>query len=249
MSVATPKAAKTWELPGNLCRLWSRIVCKLVTEECRVTVTVEEPRWPDHAVVRHRASLWKYYKAAQLPWNRLRLAIALLRRDAYARGPLSGNALRMLREGRLDLGRGAVFESGVTLSSVAGRIRIGEDAYVSRGVTIGAGSLVEIGDHVLIGPGCYITDADHRFSDLEDPVPSQGMTAKGPTVIGDNVWLGANVVVTSGVTVGRRSVIGANSVVTRDIPELSIATGIPASVVATVSADEKPVVVEGVPRP
>ena len=214
-----------------------------------MTVTVDEPRWPDQAAWRHRASLWKYYKASQLPWNRLRLAIALLRRDVYARSPLSGNALRMFGDGRLSLGRGTVFESGVTLSSVAGQIRIGQDTYVSRGATIGAILRIEIGDHVLIGPGCYITDADHRFSDLEAPVSGQGMIAKGPTVIGDNVWLGANVVVTSGVTVGRRSVIGANSVVTRDVPEFSIATGIPARVVDTVAVEETPVGISGAPGP
>ena len=50
------------------------------------------------------------------------------------------------------------------------------------------------------------------------PVPWQGFTTKGPTRIGDNVWCGANVVVTSGVTIGERCVIGANSVVTSDIP-------------------------------
>jgi acetyltransferase-like isoleucine patch superfamily enzyme len=53
-------------------------------------------------------------------------------------------------------------------------------------------------------------------------------------VLGDNVWLGANVVVTSGVRIGRRSVIGANSVVTQDVPEFSIAAGAPATVLRTI---------------
>jgi acetyltransferase-like isoleucine patch superfamily enzyme len=61
-------------------------------------------------------------------------------------------------------------------------------------------------------------------------VPWQGFTSKGPTRIGDNVWCGAHVVITSGVTVGERSVIGANSVVTEDIPAFSLAAGVPAKV-------------------
>ena len=61
-----------------------------------------------------------------------------------------------------------------------------------------------------------------------------GFTSKGPTRIGDNVWCGANVVVTSGVTIGERSVIGANSVVTQDIPPYSIAAGAPAKVLQQV---------------
>ncbi|HWC28179.1 MAG TPA: DapH/DapD/GlmU-related protein, partial [Solirubrobacteraceae bacterium] len=57
----------------------------------------------------------------------------------------------------------------------------------------------------------------------------------GPTRIGDNVWLGANVVVTSGVTIGERCVIGANSVVTQDVPPFSIAAGAPAKVLRGVT--------------
>ena len=78
--------------------------------------------------------------------------------------------------------------------------------------------------------GCMITDADHRFDDPTRPITWQGFASKGPTRLGDNVWLGENVVVTSGVTIGARSVIGANSVVTRDIPPGTIAAGAPAKV-------------------
>jgi acetyltransferase-like isoleucine patch superfamily enzyme len=63
----------------------------------------------------------------------------------------------------------------------------------------------------------------------------QGFTTKGPTRIGNNVWCGANVVVTSGVTIGERSVIGANSVVTTDIPPFSVAAGAPACVIRTIA--------------
>jgi acetyltransferase-like isoleucine patch superfamily enzyme len=62
----------------------------------------------------------------------------------------------------------------------------------------------------------------------------QGFTSKGPTRIGDNVWCGAHVVVTSGVTIGERCVIGANSVVTADIPPGSIAAGAPARVLRAI---------------
>ena len=71
-------------------------------------------------------------------------------------------------------------------------------------------------------------------------MPWQGFTTKGPTRIGDNVWCGANVVVTSGVTIGERCVIGANSVVTTDIPPFSIAAGAPARVIKTITYAEHP---------
>ena len=86
----------------------------------------------------------------------------------------------------------------------------------------------------MFANGCFITDGNHRFDDPERPVPWQGFTTKGPMRIGANVWCGANVVITSGVTVGERCVIGANSVVTRDLPPFSIAAGAPAAVLKTV---------------
>jgi acetyltransferase-like isoleucine patch superfamily enzyme len=70
-------------------------------------------------------------------------------------------------------------------------------------------------------------------------VPWQGFTSKGPTRIGDNVWCGAHVVVTSGVSIGERCVIGANSVVTTDLPPFSVAAGAPARVLKQVEYGTK----------
>ena len=69
----------------------------------------------------------------------------------------------------------------------------------------------------MFANGCFVTDGNHRFDDPDKPITWQGFTTKGPTRVGDNVWCGANVVITSGVTVGERCVIGANSVVTTDL--------------------------------
>jgi acetyltransferase-like isoleucine patch superfamily enzyme len=87
----------------------------------------------------------------------------------------------------------------------------------------------------MLANGCFVTDANHRYDDPVKPVPWQGFSTKGATRIGANVWLGANVVVTSGVTIGERCVIGANSVVTQDIPPFSIAAGAPAKVLRAVT--------------
>ena len=128
-----------------------------------------------------------------------------------------------------------MFEPGVWLTSDAGRISIGGGAILNLDVMVAAVDRVEIGEHCILANGCLLTDANHRFDDPDRPVPWQGFTTRGPTVLGDNVWLGANVVVTSGVTIGRRSVIGANSVVTESIPPFSIAAGAPAQVLRTIS--------------
>jgi len=111
-----------------------------------------------------------------------------------------------------------------------GRIRIGGGSFLNLGVQVAAVELVEIGEHCMFANGCFVSDAGHRFDDPHQPVPWQGFTSEGPTRIGDNTWCGANVVVTSGVTIGERCVIGANSVVTTDVPAGSIAAGAPARV-------------------
>ena len=124
-----------------------------------------------------------------------------------------------------------LFEPGVWITAPdQARVTIGAGTFLNQGVMIAAGELVEIGEHCMFANGCFVTDSSHRFDDLEQPVTWQGFTSKGPTRIGDNVWCGAHVVVTSGVTIGERCVIGANSVVTKDIPPFSIAAGAPAKV-------------------
>ena len=142
----------------------------------------------------------------------------------------------MLREGRLELGAHVLFEPGVWLTAEApGRIRIGEGTFLNLGVQVAAMDLVEIGAHCMFANGCFVSDANHRFDDPDRPVPWQGFSSKGPTRVGDNVWCGANVVITSGVTVGERCVIGANSVVTTDLPPRVIAAGAPARVIREIS--------------
>ncbi|MDT4933991.1 MAG: hypothetical protein QOK11_1883 [Pseudonocardiales bacterium] len=189
----------------------------------------------DAAALREWLQKWRWYQRSRLPWNRARLHLELARRRAFARGPIHGNALEMLREGRLEIGAHAYFEPGVWLTSAEGRIRIGGGSLLNLNVMVAALDRVDIGEHCMLANGCLVTDANHRFDDPDRPVPWQGFTSKGPTVIGDNVWLGANVVVTSGVRIGERCVVGANSVVTTELPPRSIAAGAPAQVLRTVT--------------
>jgi acetyltransferase-like isoleucine patch superfamily enzyme len=174
---------------------------------------------------------WRWYQRNSLPWNRARIHYEFAKREAFVRWPVHGNVLEALLDGRLEIGANTLFEPGVWLTLPApARIRIGSGSFLNLGVMVAAMELVEIGDHCMFANGCFISDAAHRFTDPNLPVPWQGFTSKGPTIIGDNVWCGANVVVTSGVTIGQRCVIGANSVVTTSLPPFSIAAGAPAKV-------------------
>jgi acetyltransferase-like isoleucine patch superfamily enzyme len=177
------------------------------------------------------AQKWRWYQRNEIPWNRARIHWHFARRRAFCRWPVHGNVLEAFEDGRLEVGEQTLLEPDVWITIAdGGRVRIGEGSFLNRGVMVAADGLVEIGDHCMFANGTFITDANHRFDDPDKPITWQGFTSKGPTRIGDNVWCGANVVVTSGVTIGERCVIGANSVVTTDIPAFSIAAGAPAKV-------------------
>ena len=120
---------------------------------------------------------------------------------------------------------------------------IGEDTYINVNCVIVDDAPISIGARVLIGPSVQLITAQHplRVSDRRTPAedvargssPWRTMTA--PVTIGDDVWLGAGVIVLPGVTIGDRCTIGAGSVVTKDIPADSVAVGTPAKVVRDLS--------------
>lgn len=101
-------------------------------------------------------------------------------------------------------------------------LSIGNYVYMNAGTSIEAWNDVQIGDQIFMAPFASIIDNDRH------EVGHGAVLYKGPTIVGNNVWLGRNAAVMSGVTVGDGSVIGVNSVVTRDIPPNSFAAGAPA---------------------
>jgi acetyltransferase-like isoleucine patch superfamily enzyme len=133
----------------------------------------------------------------------------------------------------ITLERGGALDDGVVLlcSGPAKRdkIHIKGGTYVNRNSILDAHKQLEIGSHCMIGPGCFLTDADHGTSP-DDPVSQQPMRSE-PTVLEDNVWLGAGVIVLKGVRIGRGAVVGAGAVVTRDVPAGSVVAGVPARMI------------------
>jgi acetyltransferase-like isoleucine patch superfamily enzyme len=121
----------------------------------------------------------------------------------------------------------------VILQTIESFIRIGDNCTIHPySVLIGGsgGKGIEIGNGVRIAAGCSIVTANHRFSEPDTEIYLQGIVSKGIKIC-DNVWIGANVKILDGVYIGAGTIIGAGSVVTRSIDELSIAYGVPAKVV------------------
>lgn len=111
------------------------------------------------------------------------------------------------------------------------RIIIGDGSVIQPFVHIGAAESVQIGEGCLFASQVYISDHDHDWSDPMRPVVSNRSIVVAPVKIGAFVWLGERVVVLKGVSIGERSIIGAGSVVTRDVPAFCIAAGAPARVI------------------
>ena len=87
---------------------------------------------------------------------------------------------------------------------------------------------VEIGNNVMFGPGVQLHVNNHVFDSRFLPISEQGYVEKGPIVIKDGAWIGANAIVLSGVTIGKNSVIAAGAIVSRDVPDYTIVGGVPA---------------------
>lgn len=111
------------------------------------------------------------------------------------------------------------------------RIRIGHRVTSSGGLTVAAMQEVVIDDDVMLAGNVLISDGLHGFDRVDEPYKYQPMSRIAPVHIGRGSWLGQNVVVMPGVSVGEMAIIGANSVVTRDVPARSIAVGNPARVI------------------
>ena len=91
---------------------------------------------------------------------------------------------------------------------------------------------LEIGEKVLLSPNVYITDCDHEYRDVDVPVIDQGIVQRGQKVsIGEGSYIGINAVIVGNVRIGRHCVVGANSVVTKDVPDYCVAVGSPAKVI------------------
>lgn len=90
-------------------------------------------------------------------------------------------------------------------------------------------SNVKIGDFVIMGPDVKIYSRNHKIDRLDIPIQDQGKNYY-QTIIGNDVWLGANVIVTAGCKIGNHTVVAAGAVVTKDIPDYAIVGGVPAKI-------------------
>ena len=110
-------------------------------------------------------------------------------------------------------------------------ISIGDNTSTTGYLTITAAEKVTIKENVMFARYVYISDHTHEFSNRSTPIMQQGIKGIAPVTIEEGAWLGQNVVVCPGVTIGKNAVIGANSVVKTNVPDYHVAVGAPARII------------------
>ncbi|MEA3291719.1 MAG: acyltransferase [Pseudomonadota bacterium] len=129
------------------------------------------------------------------------------------------------------IGARVLVGQNVRLRTRGGSIEIADDVNIAPDCHIGTASRISIGKHCLFGGGCYIGGLQHGHLDTDTPITEQPLVDRGGVTIGDGAWLGAHVIANDGANIGAGAIVGAGSVITKDIPSWSIAVGVPAQVI------------------
>lgn len=141
--------------------------------------------------------------------------------------------------------RAEIMPFSMIVSLGNGKIEIGSGSTVSMFSRIGSVGYIKIGKDVEMGPNCFIADFNHEYRDISKSIKHQGYNFKAqvnniPNInIGDGSWLGTHVVMAGNINIGKHCVIGANSVVTKDIPDYCVAVGSPAKVIKRYNFETK----------
>jgi acetyltransferase-like isoleucine patch superfamily enzyme len=141
-----------------------------------------------------------------------------------------GLELEIGRSGKLDLGRFVWIGDGTKIRCHEGEVEIGAKTVIGQECTISAYQRVRIGEQCVIADRAMFIDFDHGVVEVERPIRLQGIY-KRDVEVGSNVWIGYGACVLRGVSIGDNSVVGTNSVVTKDVPANAVVAGIPARVI------------------
>lgn len=156
-------------------------------------------------------------------------------------------ALRSIRGGRIEIGSNCIIKSRIAFDSPNGQVKVGDRCYLGASLLV-CHTGITLGDDVVISWNVTIVDHDshavdweHRKSDVIDWAKGckrwDSVTIR-PVHIGNKVWIGFGASILKGVSIGDGAVIGAHSVVTRDVPPFTIVAGNPARIVRTLNAED-----------
>jgi acetyltransferase-like isoleucine patch superfamily enzyme len=160
--------------------------------------------------------------------GRLRARVLAARGARVGAKTAMGPRCIVIRPRCLELGDRVSLEADVYLKMVAdsAALALGDSVFIGRGAQFDVAGRVAVGAHTVIAPRCFVTD--HQHGTQPGLRIDQQPCAVAPVTIGADVWLGTGVVVLPGVHIGDGAVVGANSVVTKDVAPMSVVAGAPA---------------------
>ncbi|HEX3359580.1 MAG TPA: acyltransferase [Solirubrobacterales bacterium] len=189
-------------------------------------------------LARHRMLNWRYGRLLwRYAWRRLLTASG--RRWETDGFVFFGRALEIeIARGRVEFGRFVWIGDRTKIRCHEGLVEIGSKTVMGQECTITAYQHIRIGEQCVIADKAMFIDFDHGVVEVERPIRKQGIY-KRDVEVGSNVWIGYGACVLRGVRVGDNSVIGTNSVVTKDVPANAVVGGIPARVLRMREAPER----------
>ena len=143
---------------------------------------------------------------------------------------------RYMREVFAECGDNCYIELPLHANWGGRHVHFGSGIYANSGLTLVDDGHIYVGDKVMFGPNVTVATANHP---LDAELRSRGLQYNKDVYIGENAWIGANVVIVPGVRIGKNSIIGAGSVVTKDIPDDALAAGVPCRVLRAVGEHDR----------
>ena len=135
------------------------------------------------------------------------------------------------QETAITIGSDSVISKGCVIQAKTRPLIMGKNCDIGAHTILSSVGGILLADSVLIAGNCYIGGGRYHIEDLDMPIMYQGLYSRGPVQIGAGSWIGASVTILDGVAIGKGCVIGAGSLVSRDVPDYAVAVGAPARVV------------------
>jgi acetyltransferase-like isoleucine patch superfamily enzyme len=194
------------------------------TSKTYSSVVGTAPNWCDGVVDCLQDHTWKELKSGQLwTWQDLARAPEPEKPENFVHPTAQLERTRLVK-----LGKHSEIHDYVIIRTYDNPVVIGEYTQINPFTVIYGGSGVYIGNNVMMAPHCMIAAGNHDHVQVEQPMRFAGNITKGPVIIEDNVWIGANCTIADGVRIGRDAVVSANSLVTKDVVPYDIVRGVPA---------------------
>lgn len=158
--------------------------------------------------------------------------LKLLCRGSLIMLPFRGDARVLFHSKNVEIGKKVFIGKNCWFSiKNDAHLKIGDGSIINGNMSISCNKSIEIGRNVLFAERIFIGDSDHGFEDINTPIKEQPVVGMADVKIEDDCWIGVNASILKGVTIGKHSIVGAGSVVTKSIPPYSIAVGIPAKII------------------